>query len=204
MEKEAEANVKSHELDYEYPYLDSEKKITVGYGININKKVTFMAQLWKTGSKNGPDATLKEIERGYKILHDNSNDPKNLNKDGKFNVTAEGQKGWTNLYLSDDERGRLFGEAFSEFQEALPGKFTNFNCFPPKAKIALMDMIYNIGAEKFSRGQWGNFFLAVNQRDWDTAAQECHRTGIGEDRNIDTYKQFKDAAEMEVGSQQKD
>lgn len=203
-EAEAIANIKRHELDYEYPYLDSEKKITVGYGTNIDKKTTFIARPWKTGSKNGPDATMKEIERGYKILRDKADDLKNLNKDSKFNMTAKGQEGWANLYLSDDERGRLFKDAFSEFRDALPGKFADFNCFPPKAKIALMDMIYNIGAEKFSRGKWKSFFPAVNQRDWDVAAQECHRTGIGEERNTDTYGQFKDAAEVEAGSRQKD
>ena len=62
-----------------------------------------------------------------------------------------------------------------------------------------MDMIFNLGATKFSLGNWPNLFPAVNQRDWETAANESHRV-LGKDengRNQDTYSQFMDAKKME-------
>lgn len=203
-EGDAKENVKKHEEDWPYPYLDTVSKITVGYGINIDKKGDFMDLPWKIGSISGPDATKKEIEDGYQALHGRLNRPEYFNKKGDFNVLPAKQKGWANnLYLPDDARSQLFNNAYSGFLNALPGKFSGFDCFPPKAKVALMDMIYNLGATKFSLGSWPDLFSAVNQRDWDTAAEECHRLKIPEDRNTDTRNQFKEAAEMERESQQK-
>jgi hypothetical protein len=65
-----------------------------------------------------------------------------------------------------------------------------------------MDMIFNLGETKFSRGNWPNFFKAVNQREWRMAAEQSHRRGISEKRNGHTRDQFLKAAEMEEQSQQ--
>ncbi len=203
-EGEAKTNIENHENDIPYPYIDTASKITVGIGINIDTKSKFMGLPWKTGSETGPDATKKEIEDGYDALVNQKTQPGNLNEDGNFNVSANNQDNWTNLYLPDEERANLFQEIFNVFQSALPNKFSDFDCFPPPAKIALMDMIFNLGETKFSRGSWPNLFKAVNQRDWRTAANQSHRKIPNDksNRNQDTYNQFIEAAEMEEQAQQ--
>ncbi|MCB9982105.1 MAG: peptidoglycan-binding protein [Rhodospirillales bacterium] len=203
-EDEAKTNIESHEDDIPYPYIDTASKITVGIGINIDGKGKFMGLPWKTGSESGPDATRKEIEDGYEALVNQKTQLGNLNEDGNFNVSADNQDNWTNLYLPDEERANLFQEIVNMFQNALPGKFSDFDCFPPPAKVALMDMIFNLGETKFSRGNWPNLFKAVNQRDWRTAANQSHRKIPNDksNRNRDTHNQFIDAAEMEEQVQQ--
>jgi GH24 family phage-related lysozyme (muramidase) len=67
------------------------------------------------------------------------------------------------------------------------------------AKVALMDMIYNLGETKFSRSKWPNLFKAVNQRDWKEAAKQSNRKIPNDttNRNQKTFDQFIAAAEME-------
>lgn len=204
-EDKAKDNIESHEDDIPYPYIDTASKITVGIGINIDEEKKFTNLPWKTGSESGPDATKKEIEEGYNALKAQKTQPGNLDKDGKFNVSADIQKkkGWVNLYLPKTERDSLFEDRFTYFRDKLPGKFSDFDCFPPPAKVALMDMIFNLGETRFSRGNWPSFFKAVNQRDWRAAAEQSHRK-IPNDkssRNGDTFDQFIEAAEMEEETQ---
>lgn len=129
---------------------------------------------------------------------------RHTDKDGKFNVSAKNQKDWSGLYLPKNIRDKLFDSIFIKFREALQEKFSGFECFPPPAKIALMDMIFNIGATKFSLGKWPNLFTAVNQRNWSRAAHESDRSIPNGDnkRNDDTHRQFLDAATMESTSQE--
>lgn len=194
-EDEAKANIKGHERDIPFPYVDTAFKITIGFGINIDQKKLFIALPWKIGSITGSDATKKQIEDGYASLHENA--ATHAGKNGKFNVTANNQEGLSHLYLAEDARDKLFESAFTEFSNGLSEKFSDFNCFPPPAKVALMDMIYNLGETKFSRMNWPNLFKSISQRDWNIAAEQCHRQDIPETRNTNTSDQFKEASTME-------
>lgn len=207
-EKEAQDNIEEHEGNKPHPYIDTAFKITIGIGSNIDSKAEFMRLPWKLG-ENGPDATKRDIEAAYEELTRQKSVPGNIKtvkKNGQekevFNKKAEDQERWTSLWLSEQERKKLFNEDFNAFRGKLPGKFSDFDCFPPKAKVALMDMIFNLGETKFSRGNWPNLFKAVNQRDWRTGAAQSHRLGVSEKRNGHTRGQFLSAAEKEEQSQQ--
>lgn len=210
-EDEAKSNIKDHEKDYEYPYIDSTFNITIGYGINIDKKSVFVALPWKFEKETGPDATKEQIESAYAELTRQKSVSNNLKrvedkKTGEtktvFNVVAGAQRDWSHLILPQAKRDDLFQEKFNYFRDVLPAKkFSDFDCFPPPAKIALIDMIFNMGETVFSRGGWPNLFKAVNQRDWRTAAEECSRKDVPEERNTKTRNFFIKAAEMEEQSQ---
>ncbi len=82
--------------------------------------------------------------------------------------------------------------------KSLEKKFPDFKNYPPAAQRALLDMEYNIGQTKFNAQKWPGLFSAVKSRDWQTAAKESHRTGIGEDRNIWTKDLFQRASRQKV------
>lgn len=196
-EQDAVTFIKNYERLVQYPYLDTKAMITVGYGSNIDDSDTFMKLPWKLDDpKYGPKAIRKQIEHAYDTLQKYA--AEKADKDGNMNVSANSQKDLTRLRLGEDECERLFSKAFAIFKNALSGKFEGFKCFPPGAKIALMDMIYNIGETRFTEGRWPNLFESAETRDWEMAAKESHRKDVDERRNQDTHDKFMQASEDEA------
>lgn len=76
--------------------------------------------------------------------------------------------------------------------------YPNFDTFPENTKLALFDMIYNLGPGKWktlSERATGlrQFVLmnnAINKEDWKTAALHCSRKGIPIERNNMTAALF--------------
>ena len=67
--------------------------------------------------------------------------------------------------------------------------FTNYATMPDSAKLVLLDMTYNLGFEGLVT-KFPKFCTAVKASDWATAAANCHRGGIGADRNTWAATQF--------------
>ena len=62
---------------------------------------------------------------------------------------------------------------------------------PPCVQAALFDMAFNLGIgglQKFKK-----LIAACDQAQWENAARECHRQGIGESRNLETATLFRQA-----------
>ncbi|MCP4355941.1 MAG: hypothetical protein GY793_09995 [Proteobacteria bacterium] len=83
--------------------------------------------------------------------------------------------------------------------KSLRKKFPGFDDFPHEAKKALLDMEYNVGRgefrEKGSKIPWTQLFPAVQTEDWEKAASESGRKGLGNPdtpgtRNYYTKQQF--------------
>ncbi len=71
-------------------------------------------------------------------------------------------------------------------------KRINIEPFPDPAQAAMLDMAFNLGVSglmKFSK-----LCSAALSGDWATAAAECHRKGISEERNHWTEQMFQRAA----------
>ena len=70
--------------------------------------------------------------------------------------------------------------------------FPGFSAFPPAARNALVDMIWNLGLGHPAKGErpakglmsFGNLIGACNRGDWETAAQHCHVRTSRETRNL--------------------
>jgi GH24 family phage-related lysozyme (muramidase) len=73
-----------------------------------------------------------------------------------------------------------------------------FDGFPLTVQMALMDMIYNIGAGGLRK--YVHMLAACSGGNWTGAAAECHRNGISEQRNEWTVSQFQAAANATSGA----
>jgi GH24 family phage-related lysozyme (muramidase) len=60
--------------------------------------------------------------------------------------------------------------------------FPDFDTLPQAAQEAVFDMEFNMGPTTLNT--FTNFKKAVNARDWDGAANSCHRITPDEDRNV--------------------
>jgi GH24 family phage-related lysozyme (muramidase) len=75
----------------------------------------------------------------------------------------------------------------------LRGRLTDYDGFPTPAKLALLDMIYNLGEAKLFR-EYPLLLAAVDAHHWLTASQQCYRNGPALARNDWTRDQFLAAA----------
>jgi len=79
------------------------------------------------------------------------------------------------------------------FDGQLAGRLSNYASFPDPAKLALLDMIYNLGQVGLFQ-HFPHFMAAVGKQDWLGAAANCHRVGPSQARNDWTQQQFLAAA----------
>jgi GH24 family phage-related lysozyme (muramidase) len=83
----------------------------------------------------------------------------------------------------------LLLEDIKRFQTVLANTFPEYDSYPDSVRLALFDMAFNLGSlVKFPR-----LTEAVKARDWEAAAEQCVRRGIGNERNADTKKLFLSA-----------
>ena len=101
-------------------------------------------------------------------------------------------QGLTTCRMNDDAIDALVAADVARFTGQLQAGFPNWNTYPGPAQEALFDMAYNLGIGGLKK--FHNMLAAVDAGQWETAAQECHRTGISEDRNQETAALFRQAA----------
>jgi GH24 family phage-related lysozyme (muramidase) len=162
-----------------FMYLDTEGWVTAGVGqmipdVNAAKRYHFVKPL-------GEKATAEEIERDYRRVH--------AMPAGKPAQTYRVQE---SLELSQDYIESILLNKLKECDSVLRRHYQpKYDRFPEPVKLALLDMIYNLGASKLF-GQFAAFEKAVNAEDWRTAALECHRKhrGSTDNRNAWTRHQF--------------
>lgn len=78
----------------------------------------------------------------------------------------------------------LFDIRMEQFYLSVMESF-NLKEMPQNAQVAVLDMAFNLGATAL-KSRWPRFKSAVLNGDWETAAQECWRKGIGNSRNTGT------------------
>lgn len=85
----------------------------------------------------------------------------------------------------------IFDRRMAEFAAVLRGKWPRFDSFPEPARVALLDMAYNVGAGALtSPKKWPHLIMAVGQQAWDIAAEECGRPEVDAKRNLGTRGLF--------------
>lgn len=191
--------LRKFEGDVAHPYGDSRGFLTVGVGTNVSREATFLALPWRIGDENGRMATAAEIQEGYnKLTRYIAARMEEAAAQGRqtLNLPDEHYQGITNLRLPKMERQQMAERDLDAFQRELNAKFSGFNTIPAPAKVALMDMIYNIGGTKFTAAKWPSLFAAVSARDWEKAAAESRRVDVNARRNSSTAALFKRAAEI--------
>jgi len=78
-------------------------------------------------------------------------------------------------------------------EAALRAIYASYDALPDAAKLALHDMIFNLGASAL-RHEYPHLHAAIEAADFPGAAAECTRHGISVERNLWTVQQFQIAA----------
>lgn len=194
--EQAAALIRRFEGWVPHPYGDSAGIISTGYGSNIATKPRFLAVPWRLDHAAGAAAPAAMVSDSYDrlaafIVRENA---KAHAAGRRLNIAASAYAPLTRLRLpvaiGEAMLVRDLGGGAGELRRKFPG----FDRFPVPAKLALADMIYNLGGTRFSAGRWPRLFAAVRAQDWVRAAVECQRRGIAEARNQACADLFRAAA----------
>ena len=151
-------------------YLDSKGLVTVGVGHLISNLADAQKLAFK--SAKGLPASAAEI----KIDCDSV-------KKQPANRVALFYKKYTTLTLPNTEIDKLTNKHIDSFEDELKQIYRDFSTFPPETKMALFDLIFNVGATNL-RNKWPNFNAAINAKDWQQAANNSKRgIPVSDERN---------------------
>jgi len=120
-----------YESAISHMYLDSKGQVTVGVGHLITdvqnaQKLSFI-------TRNGVKATAKEIQADFEAV-----------KKQPGNRLASYYKQFTRLQLSALEIDKLTNEHVDTFYKEIKQIYAGFDTFPSEAKLALLDLIYDV------------------------------------------------------------
>lgn len=153
-------------------YLDSKGYVTVGVGHLINtvadaQKLSFIDE--KTKKK----ATADEIKTDFETI----------SKQQK-NKLASFYKPHTKLVLEQTDIDGLTNEHIDNFYKELKKIYSDFDDYPEEARLALFDMIFNLGMTNL-KTSWTNFNDAIKSKDWQKAADNSSRKSpVSAERNM--------------------
>jgi GH24 family phage-related lysozyme (muramidase) len=172
--------IKLHMVPYEgnveHMYLCTAGKVTVGIGNMLPNAATAQAL-------NFVDRTTRNKASAEAIKTD-------------FDTVAKQTKGLphrkylkhTKLEMPDVDINALFKSRINQFEKSLRKLYTRYDAFPDDAQLALLDMIFNLGAGGL--GRFKKLNKAVNDEDWATAAESCNRMSCTDARNSGTKELF--------------
>jgi GH24 family phage-related lysozyme (muramidase) len=97
----------------------------------------------------------------------------------------------TQCRLSAESIGAVLLADIEAFQKSLTARLPAWQAYPEPVQQALFDMAYNLGVGGLLK--FHKLLAACASGDWETAATECRRAGIGEGRNQETVALFQQA-----------
>jgi len=84
-----------------------------------------------------------------------------------------------------------FEKRAQHFRSGLVGLVPDYLSLPDGPRLALFDMAWNLGLNGLSK--FRKLISACNDKNWDVAAVECHRSSSRAARNEDTASLFLSA-----------
>ncbi len=160
-------------------YRDTVGKVTVGVGLMLPNIEA--AQTLPFLSNNRP-ATPEEIAAEYARV-----DAMTMGKAAAFYKIA------SSLELSQETIDAKLLAVLEGFEANLRAEFPTYDTFPDPIKLALLDMIYNLGPVELFKG-FPHLVSAVQSGNWSLAAARCTRRGPAPSRNDWTKQQFLSVA----------
>ena len=152
-------------------------------------------------NEEGKRLSQKEKEKLYeecKIIQDV------VVENGHYNKIVEAQRNdpalsvFQEAKISEENMERFAREHIRQdlplLKEKLRDNEIEFDYLPRTAKLAVMDMQYNIGNTKFNADKWPNLFHALKVEDYKEAAKQSHRKDVNQERNDQIYKWFIEAS----------
>jgi GH24 family phage-related lysozyme (muramidase) len=157
-------------------YLDTRGNVTAGVGQMLPnaKSATKFPFRRPTAELANPGDILKEFA---------------LVKSMKPGLVAGAYRRAESLLLDDPSINAMLHGSLSASAGELAGLFPMFYTYPDAAKVALLDMHFNLGTTKLGH-EYTGLCKAVNLQRWPIVSQQCHRMGISAARNDWTAAQF--------------
>src|SRR5205085_12600253 len=114
-------------------------------------------------------------------------------------MIATNYAGMTKCRMSDADIDQLAAADIRRFENQLAEALPKWNSYPAPAQEALFDMAFNLGVAGLKK--FPALLAAVDAGLWETAAQQCHRKGIGGARNQETAEPFRQARRRGQGAE---
>jgi GH24 family phage-related lysozyme (muramidase) len=159
-------------------YRDTVGKVTVGVGLMLPDAKAAQALPFVLGTRA---ATSEEIAAEYTRV-----DTLPLGRASAF------YKSPTALELTQQTIDTKLTSVLEGFEADLRTQLPHYDALPDTVKMALLDMIYNLGPAGLFKG-FPHLIAAVDSGAWAQAAERCIRRGPSAARNAWTREQFLDA-----------
>ncbi len=161
-----------YEGNVPHMYLDTVGHVTIGVGHLVRKPedVLKLNLVVAGGERAGAIATKEQLTADY-----------------------ENVKKHTQLIMKTVEVNRLTNKHIKRFYSELKRLFPEFDDYPTEARLALLDMIFNLGMTALKR-DWPKLNKAVKSKNWTEAAAQSNRPQVGDPRNSYVRGLFEAAA----------
>lgn len=159
-------------------YLDTKGKVTVGVG-NMLPGVSEALELPFINRESREPGTPEEITKDFRRVADQ--------KPGRV---AGSYKAFTSLDLEDDAIDALLDRRIGDFEAGLRRNFPGYDDYPQACRLALMDMVFNLGNNGLVT-KFPSLTRAAREQDWEECANQCRRKGISEERNDEIRMLFE-------------
>jgi GH24 family phage-related lysozyme (muramidase) len=169
------AKLKEFEGCVPWMYRDTVGKVTVGVGLMLPDAKAAAALPFLVG---GRAATHEEIAAEYARV-----DAMAMGRASTFYKTP------TSVVLTQQTIDAKLTSVLEGFEADLRGQFSHYDALPDGVKMALLDMIYNLGPGGLFKG-FPHLVAAIQTGAWAQAAEHCMRHGPSAARNDWTRKQF--------------
>lgn len=162
------AKLESFEGSIPWMYRDTVGRVTVGVGVMLADVDAARALPFQAG---GQPASAVEIAAEFARV-----DALPMGRPAHF-YCRDGA-----LELSRNEIDTLLRSVILRFEAELRAKIAGYDGFPDQARMALLDMAYNLGPDGLLTG-FPKLIQAAEAGDWKQAAAQCFRHGPGAARN---------------------
>jgi GH24 family phage-related lysozyme (muramidase) len=188
-DRKLKSALNQHEGFVDHFYKDSVGQVTIGVG-NLVTEASF-AELPLRRRSDGKPATPAEIAAAFHTvknaayLHVGTDKKEQAWSAGHYKNLAAN----SNVYLPQSESNKLLERHISKFNLILRQKFSKsagykreFDEFPENIRLALFDLMFNLGSSKFP-AHWPHFVEALKAENWDEVARQSRRPQLSSDRN---------------------
>jgi GH24 family phage-related lysozyme (muramidase) len=177
------AKLKEFEGCVPWMYRDTVGKVTVGVGLMLPSIEAAQALPFFAGTRA---ATSGEIAAEFTRV-----DAMPTGRPSSFYKTPSA------LELTQQAIDAQLSVVLQGFEADLRTQLPHYDALPDTAKMALLDMIYNLGPSGLFKG-FPHLMAAVETGAWTQAAANCMRHGPSPERNAWTREQFLSAVVTEI------
>jgi GH24 family phage-related lysozyme (muramidase) len=172
------AKLKEFEGCVPWMYRDTVGKITVGVGLMLPNTEAAEALPFIVGTRA---ATAQEIAAEFARV-----DAMAIGRPSSFYKIP------SSIELPQQIIDAKLSAILQHFESDLRAQLPHYDALPDTVKMALLDMIYNLGPAGLFKG-FPHLMAAVEASSWTQAAASCMRRGPGPERNAWTREQFLSA-----------